>query len=309
VLAGVLIAPVASQYLASKPTMGERDDATVMAFSAQGRDYLKPHSRTRLYKRWSVNGYQERQLFPGVAPVALALVGAWPPLSVATIAYTTALAVTIDGSLGMNGIVFPWLRKHVPVYRWVRAPPRFSILGGMTLAILCGYGATRLLVRWPRARGAILFAMLTPMMIEALPDIRLEPVWAEPPAIYASLAAQPPGVLAEFPTPDQTGDVGLDTRYMYFSTFHWQKLLNGHSGFFPQSYIEFADRTRDFPSDAAMRYLRDRSVEYIGWHGAFTNAEHYRRTAALLDARPDLELVAVAPWQGSESRLYRFRRK
>ena len=32
-------------------------------------------------------------------------------------------------------------------------------------------------------------------------------------------------------------------------------------------------------------------------------------TAALLDARPDLELVAVAAWQGSESRLYRFRRK
>jgi hypothetical protein len=309
VLAGVLIAPVASQYVASQPTIGDRDDTTVMAYSAQGRDYLKPHSRTRLYKRWSVNGYQERQLFPGVTPVALALVGAWPPMSVATIAYTTALAVTIDGSLGMNGIVFPWLREHVPGYRSVRAPARFSILGGMTLAILCGYGATRLLVRWPRARGAILFAMLTPMMLEALPDIRLEPVWAEPPAIYASLASQPPSVLAEFPTPEQTGDVGLDFRYMYFSTFHWQKLLNGHSGFFPGSYLEFAHRTGDFPSDAALQYLRERGVEYIGWHGAFTNAGRYRGTAALLDARPDLELVAVAPWQGSESRLYRFREK
>jgi hypothetical protein len=113
--------------------------------------------------------------------------------------------------------------------------------------------------------------------------------------------------LAEFPTPEQTRDVGLDARYMYFSTFHWGKLLNGHSGFFPKSYIEFAYRTGDFPSDASLRYLRERGVEYIGWHGAFTNPGHYQRTAALLDARPDLELVGVAPWQGSESRLYRFR--
>jgi hypothetical protein len=99
----------------------------------------------------------------------------------------------------------------------------------------------------------------------------------------------------------------LDIRYMYFSTFHWQQLVNGYSGYFPASFFEFQQRTRDFPSDAALEYLRERGVEYIGWHGAFTNPGRYQRTAALLDARPDLELIAVAPWQGSESRLYRFR--
>jgi len=281
----------------------------VMAFSARGSDYLEPQPRARWYARWSANGVQERQLFPGVAPVALALAGAWPPLSVATIAYVTALTATFDASLGMNGGVFPWLRNHVPGYRWVRSSPRFSILGGMTLAILSGYGATRLFHRWPRTNAILLLAMLTAITIEAVSEIRLEPVWAEPPAIYAALAARPTAVLAEFPTPEQTGDAGLDTRYMYFSTFHWQHLLNGHSGFFPASYLEFAARTRDFPSAASLQYLRERGVEYIGWHGAFATADVHRRTAALLDASSDVELVAASPWQGSESRLYRLSAK
>ena len=91
-------------------------------------------------------------------------------------------------------------------------------------------------------------------------------------------------MLAEFPTPDQTGNVGLDN-----------------------AYIEFARRTLDFPSDAALQYLRERGVEYIGWHGAFTDRGLDAHTATRLDARPDLELVALAPWEGSESRLYRFK--
>lgn len=305
--AAALIAPVAMTYQAGKTVIGERNDAEVKAFSAVGHDYLEPHFRARIYQRWVDPRLHERQLFPDITPVALAVIGAWPPLSVATIAYTTALTVTFDASLGMNGMAFPWLRAYVPGYRSLRASPRFSILGGLTLAILGGYGAARMFARWPRARTALLLALLGAMMIEALPDIRLERVWLEPPAIYASLDARAPHVLAEFPTWEQTGDSAMDTRYIYFSTFHWQKLVNGYSGYFPPSYIEFQRRTRDFPSDAALAYLRERGVEYVGWHGAFSQPGRAERTAAILDARPDLELVAKAPWQGSESRLYRLR--
>lgn len=306
-VAAAMIAPAASAYRASRTTIGERDDATVKAFSAIPHDYLEPHLRARIYQRFVDDRLHERQLFPDITPVAVALIGAWPPMSVATIAYTSALVVTFDASLGMNGVVFPWLREHVPGYRSVRVPPRFSILGGMTLAILCGYGAARLFARWPRGNVLMLIAIVGAMMIEALPDIRLVPVWKEPPAIYGSLTGASPHLLAEFPSWEQTGDSAMDTRYSYFSTFHWQTLVNGYSGYFPPSYMEFQHRTRDFPSDASLQYLRERGVEYIGWHGAFSQPGRAERTTAILDARPDLELVAKAPWQGSESRLYRFR--
>jgi hypothetical protein len=306
-LAAALIAPIAVAYQAGKAVIGERDDTTVKAFSAVGHDYLEPHFRARVYQRFVDERLHERQLFPDITPVAVALIGAWPPMSAATIAYTGALAFTFDASLGTNGAVFPWLRRHVPGYRSVRVPPRFSVLGGMTLAILCAYGATRLFARWPRAQRAMLFAIVGAMMFEALPDIRLVRVWDAPPAIYSSLTGTPPHVLAEFPTWEQTGDSAIDTRYIYFSTFHWQTLVNGYSGYFPPSYVEFQHRTRDFPSDASLQYLRGRGVEYIGWHGAFSQPGRAERTAAILDARPDLELVAKAQWQGSESRLYRLR--
>ena len=83
--------------------------------------------------------------------------------------------------------------------------------------------------------------------------------------------------------------------------------MNGNSGFTPPSYGELLKREKDFPSDASVAYLRQRGVDYIAWHGAFTNPVRSRRTAELLDARGDLEIVAAARWEGSESRLYRLK--
>jgi hypothetical protein len=307
ILGGVIVAPVASQYIANRTMMGDRDVDTVASYSAQGPDYLKAHFRSYVYQGWGHNAQPERQLFPRIAPVALALVGAIPPLSAARIGYAAALAVSFDGSLGMNGSIFPWLREHVPGYSGLRVPARFSMLVGLSLAILAGYGAARLAGTGARAR-AVTAAVMAVMLAEALPNITLEPVWPEPPGIYAAIGDDSDAVLAEFPMPANNDVTWTDARYMYFSTFHWHKMVNGNSGFSPPSYLELLKRERNFPSPEAVDYLRDRGVDYVALHGAFTNPTRYRHTAELLEMRGDLELVAVAPWEGSESRLYRFRR-
>jgi hypothetical protein len=305
-VAGVLVAPVAMAFVANRPMMGDREISTVDYYSARGPDYFKPHIRSFTYGRWSHGGHPERQLFPRITPVVLSAVALWPPLSVARIGYAAALALTLDGSLGVNGKTFPLLRDYVPGYAGLRVPARFSMLVGMTLSILAGYGTVRILKRWPRARTALTAGILAVVMIEALPTMPLEPVWPEPPPFYDRMAASPRAVLAEFPLPIDPGSLP-DSRYMFFSTYHWHRMVNGDSGFYPPSYIALLEHERDFPSDAAVRYLRERGVEYIAFHGAFTNPTRYRHTSELLDARPDLELVAAVPWEGSESRLYRFR--
>src|SRR5580765_5007057 len=43
VLAAVVIAPVAAEYIASRPIMGTRETGTIEFYSAKGPDYLKPH--------------------------------------------------------------------------------------------------------------------------------------------------------------------------------------------------------------------------------------------------------------------------
>ena len=306
-LAGVFVAPVASKYIANRPMMGDRDIHAVTVYSAEGHDYLKAHFRSYVYQRWGHNAQPERQLFPRIAPVALALAGVWPPLSVGRIGYAVALAAAFDGSLGVNGTIFPWLRDHVPGYSGLRVPARFSILVGLSLAILAGYGMARLAGTGARARG-VTAAVMVLVLAEALPNITLERVWPAPPGIYDAIGDDPDAVLAEFPLPPNNDVTWTDTRYLYFSTFQWHKMVNGNSGFSPPSYLELLKRERDFPSAAAVDYLRERGVTYVALHGAFINPTRYRHTAELLEARGDLELVAVSPWEGSESRLYRFRR-
>jgi hypothetical protein len=308
VFAAILIAPVAVEYIASRPMMGTREEGTIQFYSAQGPDYLKPNFRSLLYGRWSDGGMPERALFPRLMPVALTAVALWPPLSAARIAYVLGLALAVDGSLGFNGATFTALHAVLLPFKGLRVPARFSLLAGLTLAIFGGYGAARLLGRWPRKRVALTAVMLAIAAIEAVPIMPLERIWLEPPAIYASIAGkQPPVVLAEFPMPQDIYRSDFDARYLYFSTFHWQNLVNGNSGFFPPSYVELLERERGFPSEAALAYLRSRGVQYLTMHGRFTNPARYGYTVAWLDARPDLELVATAPWEGAESRLYRLR--
>jgi hypothetical protein len=308
VLAAFLVAPVIYAYTANKAMVGDRGVPAVQFYSAEGSDYLKPHFRSLLYGRWSDDGHPERQLFPRVMPVVLAATALWPPLSVVRIAYTLALVVAVDGSFGLNGGYYPLLYTYVGPYRGLRVPARFSILVGLTLSVLAGYGAARILGRWPRQRMTLTAVMLGLIMLEAMPRMPLEHVWTNPPPIYGSIASEPTAVLAEFPMPTVPVGYFFDTRYLYFSTFHWHPIVNGNSGYFPKSYEELTRRELDFPSDSAVEYLRMRGVDYVAVHGAFIDRENFERIVATLDARQDMPLVAAAPWEGSESRLYRLRR-
>jgi len=226
----------------------------------------------------------------------------------ARLGYAVAMAVAFDGSLGTHGVIFPWLRDYGGPFRGLRVPARFSILVGLALAILAGFAAARILERWPRWRVAIVGALTALVIADPLPRLELEPVWHEPPAIYNGLPTAPPAVLAEFPVPPDWRTFWFDTRYLYFSTFHWQRLVNGNSGVTPPSYLDFIQNVQTFPDDRTIAYLRERGVEYIGVHGAFYAPENWRRVQAGLGARADLELVTTARWNGSESRLYRLRR-
>jgi hypothetical protein len=307
VLAAVLVSPVVYAYTANRSMVGDRGVAAVQFYSAEGRDYLKPHFRSLLYGRWAEGGHPERQLFPRITSVALAAAALWPPLSVGRIAYTLALVVAVDGSFGLNGGYYPLLYTYVAPYRGLRAPSRFSVFVGLTLAILAGYGVARFLERWPRRRLALTAALVGLVALEAMPVMPLEPVWRNPPPVYSRIAGEPSPVLAEFPMPTVPLGYFFDTRYLYFSTFHWHRLVNGNSGYAPKSYDELVERQRDFPSDRALEDLRRRGVDYVTVHGAFYEPARFREIVAALDERSDVSLVAAAPWEGGESRLYRIR--
>jgi hypothetical protein len=307
IIAAVMIAPVAAAYAANRSMVGERPYGEIEFYSAQGTDYLTAHWRSLRYGDIRAEQRPERGLFPTVTPVALAVVGVWPPLSAARIGYVSALALAFDASLGVNGGVYHTLLKYSPGFRALRVPARFSLLVGMTLTVLAGYGVARVTrSRGQAARWTFAVLACAAAMFEMWPRNILEPAWMEPPAIYASLPNGPGVVLAELPMPLDDLTMWQDTRSDYNATFHWRKVVNGSSGHFPASYLQLVARLQSFPDDSAMEYLRERGVTHVAVHQKFYIHDRYARVARELDARTDVELVASCTFLGAESRLYRL---
>jgi hypothetical protein len=112
-------------------------------------------------------------------------------------------------------------------------------------------------------------------------------------------------VLLELPV--RTPDFYLEPVYMYFSTFHWHKLVNGYSGFSPVSYSRLLVLLAKFPDAASIAELRERHVDFVVVHGAlFERGSAYQQTVTAMDQNANFELLGVYPWEQRDTRLYRL---
>ena len=88
-----------------------------------------------------------------------------------------------------------------------------------------------------------------------------------------------------------------DASYSYYSTFHWQYLINGYSGFFPPSYVRLTRALPNFADQPSMDAIKSHGVRYLVIHGEYLLGNRYPTLIAELDRRPDLALVSRRPWQ------------
>ena len=309
VLALLLTLPFTVPYIQAREAVGDRKMEEIRFYSATPRNYMAAPFWNVMYGRASWRnklGDPERELFLGIAVPLIVLVGLWPPLSVARIAYTLGFALAFDASLGYNGYVYPFLHSFAFPYRGLRVPARMAILVGLSLAILVGYGTARIAAlsrrRWLVA--VALVAVGAGILLEYRTTVKLRHVWSSPPPVYEGL---PRSSRVIFEMPFVEPDTTLEPIYMYFSTFYWHKLANGYSGFSPKSHQELLDLMPTFPDDAGMNELRRRQVDTIIVHGAFHRSqEAYWHLVAALDRRDDVRLVRTVKWEGYESRVYQM---
>jgi hypothetical protein len=307
VLAAVLVAPFAAPYFAVRRSVGERPVDEIAFYSATPINYLAAHPRNALMKRTTAKwGGQERELYQGIAVPLIALVGLWPPLSTARIAYGLGFILAFEMSLGLNGVTYPWLHEYVVPYRGLRVPARMAILVGLSLSVLAGFGAARVLrkcrTRW--TTGVVFVLMAGLVAVEYRSRLSLKPVWATPPPVYEVLSDQPQSVLLELPL--IAPNIAIEPIFMYFSTFHWHRLVNGYSGYSPPSYQRLLRLMATFPDDASMSELYRRQVDFIVVHGVFFRPDDYDRLVNRLERRPELTLVDTSRWRNRETRLYRL---
>jgi hypothetical protein len=311
VVAGVLAAPYAITYTTNRETLGERDDRDVLLYSASIGNYLATPELNVVHGRWSRPfGQPERLLFPGVLAIALAIRG----LRRIDHARLSILIIGVTGlfiSFGLNTPIYDLLRAIAVPYRGLRAPARASILVFLAIAALAAFGWRRFMHRRPRRLVFVATLLMAGALLIEYSN-RME-AWLtlppQPPEVYRWLALQPRSVIAEVPfaRADQLHSIA-DGMYMFNSTWHWQPIVNGYSGFFPQTFYELSDNMLWFPSDPSIAYLKSRGVDLIVLHGSLIEPEKFGEMTAALLARPDIEAMAQFEEPRGNDVVFRLKR-
>jgi hypothetical protein len=309
-IAGTIVilgfASLAVPYLSGRAGRGERSMEVVRHFSAQPAEYGRTHGRLASHQWISRRGNrEERELFPGLATPVLAAAGAVPPLGATAIASLVAGALAFEWSLGTNGLTYDDLYRRLLPYRGVRVPARFGVFATIALVLLAAFGTRRLLAAAARARldTPVFVALGALTLVDLRLELRLREYWRDPPGVYG--AVTPSMVLAEFPIGENHDN---DIAYMYFSTRHWARLLNGYSGSFPEAFVDLQKELAPFPAPAAVDAARRAGATHLTFNCALEpRIWRCARTIEFLEANPQLEPVASARWQNAPVKLYRFR--
>ncbi|HEX6739585.1 MAG TPA: hypothetical protein VF310_15000 [Vicinamibacteria bacterium] len=282
----------------------ERSLEDMVNWSARPSSYLSPSVFAALpHQRWleSRFGGGSAALYPTLAVVLLAgAAAAWrwrqePARFAALLAVSGVLL-----SLGPVVRVGPWslpgpfaLVRWLPGVSMLRIPARMGVLALLGLACLAALGLDELArrVRRPRAVAA---AALILLALEAYPHhlgglFRPDPT---PPPTVRWLAAAPRGLVLELPWDHET--MGYGGRYIYWSTRHWQPMVNGWGGFYPKGPFELGVLGKLFPGPHAAEELRRAGVRYVVVHVDFIPADRPGRRARALAEDPLPEGVRLA---------------
>ena len=289
VAAAIICSLYALPYLAASRQVGRRPTHEINQFSAQPRDYLVATPDNRIYGG-VFDSPPERRLFPGIVPVLLAIAAVFPrPRTKAAVVYLIVFVAAFEMSLGFHGYLYEYLYLYVPVFAGLRVPARLGIFVIGFLAILAaqGYAALQDAVP-PAARRACAVVIPCVLLLEySVSPLQLVRYENTAPPVYEFLARLPSGVVAEFPVPLKNAVPGPDARYIYMSTFHWQKLVNGYSGFYPDSYLRRLDGLQSFPDPSSLEILRQTGVSYVIVHLSSYESEEQ----LLLDLQANPALV------------------
>lgn len=286
-----------------------RSPEEMMHWSARWSSYLDPGPRAAmpfqaaLHERFAGT----ESLYPGIVVLALALVAAeasrsresWfalalagPGLLLSLGPYTNVLGWTVPAPLAVL-----W---NLPPFSALRTPSRFGVLPVLALCLLAAAGATALLRLGSRGRWIVAAATLG-VLVDSMPGPHRRAVMrpdAPAPATARWLADAPDGPTLELPWDHET--MGTGGQYIYWSTHHWHRMVNGWGGWYPTGPFELALGAKRFPSPSSSRDLRVAGIRYVVIHLDGLPAERRQR---IIDTTELPAGVALAADFGSH-RIY-----
>ncbi|HEX6322166.1 MAG TPA: hypothetical protein VFZ36_00450, partial [Vicinamibacterales bacterium] len=139
------------------------------------------------------------------------------------------------------------LLNFVPGFDGLRVPSRYAMIVVLWLAVAGAYAAAELIRRARLGAAAVLvlaavavvesrpstFALDSPFYEPDVAPLSMTPRLRAAEPLYTALRQQPRGVLLELPW----GTTGWDIQYMHAQRRHGWPLVNGFSGYFPQTHM------------------------------------------------------------------------
>ena len=188
------------------------------------------------------------------------------------------------------------LYKFVPGFSSIRSAYRFSIFVVFFLSILAGMGMLYLChsVR-PRWRWTLILCLISISIFELWPTpqrlVKVPNAVEDLPPIYQHVKNLPSdAVLIDFPQPSALSESKMEwtSREMYFSTFHWHRLINGYSSFAPPASVELTDVLANSSSKMALSALKAFGTQYViaHWNGM---TEKEKRLLQILEREGNLK--------------------
>jgi hypothetical protein len=279
--------PLAAPYFTLSRQMHlQRSLADLAPYSAAPRDYVTADPTHWLYgglgrtlAPTEMRG-GEHFLFLGVMAWALALLGllsrpAGRDQRRQLAVFGALGAVLIVLSLGprLGGLPLPYalLFEHLPGFRSIRVPARLVVMVALCVAFLAGCGASHWLPRLGRWRLPVAVAAVLLTLAEAGPMTWpgvIVPPPNEGPAVVHWLAARTDApVVLELPIPTQSLlQAFTQCTRQYYSTVHWQRTVNGYSGFMTRTYETLAGTSQSFPDAATCAWLQGLRVDLVVLH-------------------------------------------
>ena len=273
-LASVIVVPFLLPYVRAQREQGlTRTLQAVNVYSGSWGDYLTTGGRLH-FNAWSAPFWTEMKaaLFPGVTAMLLAAVAVVTRVAWRDRALRLWLAAGAAGLLMSFGTKMPGyvlLYRIVPLLQGTRAPVRFGYLALTAVAALGGFGLAWLnRSAWmSHGRRRVALGLLASALV-TVEAARL-PIGYVPgyrvPEIYRTLAAERPHAVVELPLPPPAV-FGQNAPYMLNSMLGWWPLVNGYSGFLPESYLKRRVDLALFPADEAIAVLRNLGIDYAAIH-------------------------------------------
>jgi hypothetical protein len=268
-----------------------------------GREVLRSPEEAEYWSATVATYGRGGSLYPGLPIAALALVAVlarprsravWLGVALAAVGVAFSLGPTTPfGSPGP----FEWIRR-LPGVSMLRTPVRLGVLALCAFDLLAALGLAVVPRRRLRVAGAVL--ALAILAFELRPAGLAGIVGPAPPAppTAAWLATAPRGPVLELPwDQDYLSEGAL---HLYWSTLHWQPMVNGWGGFYPSGSFDLVDLGRRFPSGPVVRRLRAEGIRYVVVH---LDRVRPRQRGELLAADPLPEGVRLAADFGAD-RVY-----